>query len=363
MPRRRRRAKGSGSVYKTQDGWCAQREAPRGPDGRRRYERRFFPTRLAALDQVSAWERERLARASHPRATDTTGDWLAYWLATKRGTVAASTLEYYTRHIGYTLPHIGPIPLYALEPGHIRDVLAAPSLLKPQSRKHVRTVLSMALQLAVNEGVIPRNPCATVEPPKVEKYRAYALSEAELQALFAAVAGARLEPFWHLMADYGMRLDELLSAKWLDYDPVAGKLHIRATKTGTERWLELTDDHQGRLAAWRDALAVEAEDAPRRREMGYLFPSEAGTKLLASNARRAFKEALRRAGLPRSIRIHDLRHTAATNLIAAGNDIPTVQYITGHRDSKVLLEIYAHYQQGRDREAIERVEAKRRKKS
>jgi integrase len=362
MPRRRGRKKGSGSVYKTKDGWCAQREAPR-VEGKRRYERRFFRTRVEALNQVSAWERERVARASHPRATDATGNWLAYWLTTKRGTVAPSTLEYYTRHIGYALPHIGPIPLYALEPAHIRDVLAAPSLLKPQSRKHVRTVLSMALQLAVNEGIIPRNPCATVEPPKVERYRAYALSDAELQALFAAVAGTRLEPFWRLMADYGMRLDELSSAHWVDYDMATGKLHIRATKTGTERWLELTDDHQGRLAAWRDALAVEAEDAPRRREMGYLFPSEAGTKLLASNVRRAFKEALDRAELPRVIRVHDLRHTAATNLIAAGNDIPTVQYITGHKDTKVLLEIYAHYQQGRDREAVERVEAKRRKKS
>lgn len=362
MPRRRRRKKGSGSVYKSPDGWCAQRELPKSADGKRRYERRFFPTRVEALDQVSAWEREQVARRSHPRAVWTTGAWLAHWLATKQGAVVDTTHRFYKRHIGYALPHLGDVPLHELSSDHIRATLAAPSLLKPQSRKHVRTVLSMALQLAVDEGVITRNPCATVEAPKVEKYEAYALADAELDALFAAVAGTRLEPLWHLLADYGMRLDELLSCRWLDYAEPTRKLRIRATKTGTERYLELTPAHVERLAAWKAALAIEREDSPRWAEHGYLFPSEAGTKLLQSNVRRAFKDALERAGLPAAIRIHDLRHTAATNLIATGNDIPTVQYITGHKDTKVLLEIYSHYQQGRDRAAVERVEERRQKK-
>jgi integrase len=361
MARRRRRPKGSGSVYKTKDGWCAQRERPRGDDGKRRYERRFFPTRVAALNQVSTWGREQVARRSHPRAIWTAGAWLAHWLAAKQPAVAQSTHRFYQRHIGYALPHIGDVPLHELSSDHIRATLAVPSLLKPQSRKHVRTVLSMAFQLAVDEGVILRNPCATVEAPRVERYRAYALSDAELAAFSAAVADTRLEPLWHLLADYGMRLDELLSCRWLDYAESTQKLRIRATKTGTERYLTLTAPHVERLAAWKAALALAREDNPRWVEQGYLFPSEVGTKLLQSNVRRAFKDALERAELPTVIRVHDLRHTAATNLIAAGNDISTVQYITGHKDTKVLLEIYSHYQQGRDREAVERVEAKRKK--
>lgn len=360
MPRRRRRPKGSGSVYKTADGWCAQRErAPR--DGKRRYERRFFPTRVGALNQVSAWEREQVALRSHARAGSTAGAWCAHWLASKRDAVAPSTYRFYERHIGYALPHIGHVPLYELSPDHIRATLTALEPLSPQSRKHVRTVLTMAFKLAVDEGVIARNPCATVAAPKVDKYRAYALADAELAALFAAVAGTRLEPLWHLLADYGMRLDELLSCRWLDYSEVTHKLRIRSTKTSTERHLELTAPHIERLAAWKAALADERADNPRWAEQGYLFPSEVGTKLLQSNVRRAFKDALERAGLPSKIRIHDLRHTAATNLIAAGNDIPTVQYITGHKDTKVLLEIYSHYQQGRDRAAVERVEERRKK--
>ena len=74
-----------------------------------------------------------------------------------------------------------------------------------------------------------------------------------------------------------------------------------------------------------------------------------------------FKAALARAGLPHRIRIHDLRHTAATNLIAAGVDIATVQYILGHRTSAVLLDIYSHHHADRNRAAVEKVEATRRK--
>lgn len=361
MPRRKQRSKGSGSVYRAKGrGWVAQRGRP-PVDGKRRYERVYFDTRDQALGQVSAWEAERKAIRRHPRAADTVQAWCERWLTIKIDAVSATTLKFYARHLDYAIPYLGAIRLYDLEAQQIRDALAKLGALSPQSRKHVRTVLSMALQLAVDDGILPRNPCATVEPPKVEKYRAYALSDAELDALFAAVAGTRLAPLWHLLTDYGMRLDELLSARWADYDQAAAKLRIRATKNDRERYLDLTAPHVTRLADHWQALQDERESNAAWREQGYLFPSEVGTKLLQSNVRRAFKDALERAGLPHRIRIHDLRHTAATNLIAAGNDIPTVQYITGHRDSAVLLEIYAHHQEERNRAAVERVEAKRKK--
>lgn len=84
---------------------------------------------------------------------------------------------------------------------------------------------------------------------------------------------------------------------------------------------------------------------------------------LGENEGRAFKRILERAKLPLTIRVHDLRHTAATDMISAGLDIPTVQYITGHRDSAVLLEIYAHSHQERNRTAMDRVEELRKREA
>jgi integrase len=362
----RRRTKGSGSVYKTADGWCARRELPKSAEGKRRYERRFVATRAEARRQVAAWSDEAVAaKERHPQAAGTVRAWCQHWLVTKRDAVSERTYEFYQRHLGYATAHIGDVRLHDLAPQQIRDTLAALAArdgepgLSPQSCKHVRTVLSMAFQLAVDDGVIARNPCTTVAPPKVEKYRAYALSNTELAAFLTAVEGYRLEAMWHLMADYGMRIEEILTCRWSDYARDTGRLRIKATKTDRERYLTLTASHVERMAAHWQQLQDERTDNPKWKEQGYLFPSEVGTKLLQSNARRAFKEALVRAGLPRRIRMHDLRHTAATNLIAAGNDIPTVQYITGHQDSAVLLEIYAHHQEERNRAAIEKVEKKR----
>lgn len=374
MPRRKRRSKGSGSVYKISGrGWCAQRElAP--VDGKRRYERRYFDLspagKAAAHAQVATWEQEAAALARHPRAASTVHEWCEHWLNSKRGAVAPKTLSFYERHLGYATAHIGQLRLREVEaePQHIREMLLALATapdgspgLSPQSRKHVRTVLAMALQLAVNDGVISRNPCDSVEPPKVEKFEAYALSDAELSRLFAAVDGSRLDAMWHLLADFGMRLEEILAARWADLSREQRTLRIRSTKNASERYLTLLDEHLALLDVHWQRLQDERADNPRWTEQGYLFPSEVGTKLIQSNVRRAWKDALKRAELPRHIRIHDLRHTAATNLIAAGNDIPTVQYITGHKDSAVLLEIYAHHGQAqRKREAVERVASKRR---
>lgn len=361
MPRRKRRAKGSGSVYRVKGkGWCAKRELP-PIEGKRRTERRFYPTRDQALGQVSQWGQERAALAQHRQAGDTATAWFEHWLETKRGTVAPSTLEFYQRHIDYAVPHIGSLRLLDLQPQNIREALNALAALSPRSRAHVLTVLKMALQLAVDDGVITRNPCATVEAPKVERYEAYALSDDELARFYAAVADTRLAPLWHILADFGPRLEEALTLRWADYDRERHTLRVRATKTDRERYLSLAAQHIEMLDAHWGRLRGERESNPRWRENGYLFPSEVGTKLLQSNARRAFKQALERAELPPRIRVHDLRHTAATNLIAAGNDVPTVQYITGHRDSAVLLEIYAHHQDDRNREAIEKVEKRRKK--
>lgn len=371
MPRRKRRSKGSGSVHEVSGkGWCAQRELAR-VGGERRFERRFFgPGRAgkaAAHAQVAAWAEEALALTRHPRAADTVLAWCQHWLTTKVGVVSDKTLAFYKRHLEYATAHLGELPLIALTAQHIRDMLAAlmPSEpgaddgLSPQSRKHVRTVLGMALELAVNDGVILKNPISAVEPPKVKKFEATALDDAQLAALFAAVAGSRLDAMWHLLADFGMRLEEILSARWADYRRDARTLRIRSTKNDSERTLTLLDQHVQLMDAHWERLQLERSDNPRWAERGYLFPSEVGTKLIQSNVRRAFKDALERAGLPRRIRIHDLRHTAATNLIAAGNDVATVQYITGHKDSAVLLEIYTHHQEARNRAAVERVAQKR----
>ena len=367
MATRKRRAKGSGSVYRVKGrGWVAQRDRP-SSDGKRSFERRTFAAKAEALRQIADWQREAEALNRHPQAGDTVRVWCQHWLTTKVGTVKPATIEFYARHLGYATAHIGDVRLYDLTSQHIRDTLAAlvPSEatpgLAPRSRAYVRNTLRSALRMAVMDGVLDRNPADAVAAPQAPRYEAYALSDAELAALFMAVEGHRLATFWRFLADLGMRVGELSAAHWADYDREKATLRIRATKTDRERSLPLTSSHVALLdAQWR-ALQDERSDNPKWREHGLLFPTGNGTPMAHADVQRTFKAALARAGVPNRIRIHDLRHTAATNLIAAGVDIATVQYILGHRTSAVLLDIYSHHHADRNRAAVEKVEATRRK--
>ena len=77
-------------------------------------------------------------------------------------------------------------------------------------------------------------------------------------------------------------------------------------------------------------------------EQGLVFPSTAGTPLWGGNLNCAFKVTLQRAGLPKSTRFHDLRHTCATLLLKQGVNPKFVQELLGHADISLTLNVYSH---------------------
>jgi integrase len=85
--------------------------------------------------------------------------------------------------------------------------------------------------------------------------------------------------------------------------------------------------------------------------------SERGTRLDPGNVTRGFKRALRRAGLPESTRLHDLRHGVAKMLLEAGESVPTVAEYLGHASPAVTMAVYAHAVPGAGKRAAERLGA------
>jgi integrase len=73
-----------------------------------------------------------------------------------------------------------------------------------------------------------------------------------------------------------------------------------------------------------------------------VFPSSVGTPLGARNLQRHFKAVLEHAGLPKSTRFHDLRHTCATLLLRQGVNPKFVQELLGHADISLTLNVYSH---------------------
>ena len=141
------------------------------------------------------------------------------------------------------------------------------------------------------------------------------------------------------LIETGVRLGELLRLEWRDVDVQAGKIVLRTTKAKRPRVLTMSS----RL------LAVLGERLrSRTRPMkgpDFVFPGATG---LDGNInwkyRKALPAAVKALGLPH-LRIHDLRHLHAINLVRAGTDLPTVQNVLGHTSLISTLR-YAEYSDG-----------------
>jgi integrase len=118
----------------------------------------------------------------------------------------------------------------------------------------------------------------------------------------------------------------------------------------SRRTLALSPDTVKTLLLRRQAQAVERGAAARWQEHGMVFPSDEGTLMRPTNLTRTFNALCARAGVPR-IRLHDLRHTAASLMIRAGIPPKVVADRLGHTDPGFTLKVYAHVYDEQRREA------------
>ena len=168
------------------------------------------------------------------------------------------------------------------------------------------------------------------------------LSPEEEERLLAE-AHADLKPVLTTAVNTGMRLGELLALTWAEVDLTQRLITVRHTKNGRLRRLPIND---GLLEALK-ALHGKSSKAE------YVFRSPRNGNR-RSSVRTAFEAANRRAGISK-LRFHDLRHTFATRLVAAGVDIVTVKELMGHRDISMTMR-YAHSAPERSLDAVRRLE-------
>jgi integrase len=169
------------------------------------------------------------------------------------------------------------------------------------------------------------------------------LDAAEVRKLLEAAA-----PEWRLPIEAavttGIRQSELLGLKWGDIDWQSSRLHVRrALRDG--RFYDTKSKHSRRVVelprALLHALKVWRLKCPKG-ELDLVFPNRAGNPMDAANLiHRGFEPAVRRAGL-RKIRFHDLRHNAASLLLAIGIDVVAVPRLLGHSSPVVTLSVYSH---------------------
>ena len=230
------------------------------------------------------------------------------------------TTEGYVRlHI---LPRWGKVRLTEIRQRDVALWLAekAASGLAPATVEKIRVTFGRSFSLALTWGTpgVTRNPIVGIRRPPINNARERFLSVEEARRLQKAVAASRnplLRPIVGLLLLTGARVSELLKAEWAHIDLDRRAWLIPTSKTGKSRHVPLSQ------------AAINIIDQLQRAGP-YLLPNPDTSKPLTS-IKHAWQTARRAAGLP-DLRIHDLRHSAASFMINSGVDLFAVGKVLGH---------------------------------
>lgn len=371
-----KRTYGTGTVTSIDEHtWRAQ--LPRGVDPNRRSKR--FPTKREA----EAWLADQLERYARGLSMDgtivTLGEYADDWLdrhERDEGTQRAYRVR--RRH----LEPIDGVILDDLRPSHVDRVMAEMRRKKgrgdnPLSERFQRLVvgmLSSILASAVRDGLIAANVVEHVVLPKLPQAETIVLSEVEARALLRSSEGTRWHAVWWIMLAVGLRSGEVRGLKLEDVNLDDGMIRVKwsvktprrvtGTKSKRERWVPIPPACVAAIRAHR-AMVERGEGVPARgRKPGapgaakvaatpWLFPSHATARPFPSNTLwKNLTRALKAAGITR-VRPHDLRHSAATFMIATGRPLPVVAEILGHRSSAFTSSRYGHVLPGQYREVAD----------
>jgi integrase len=369
-----RRSAGEGSIYKLANGRWQGAVDLGWKDGQRIRKRVTRKTRREVVLEM----RELVAKAERgqlrPERAPTLAEWLDTYVAeVAQGRVRASTLVSYQSHIKHHLkPGLGRHRIDQLRPQHIaafyRDRLRT---LSPASVRRIHAVLRRALTVAVRWGLITTNPAMMVDPPPMSSTEPQPYSLDEARAFLTAAATDRLSARWVLALSLGLRQGEALGLQWDDVDFPRGRLQVRRalrlqpggelalvkTKTlRSNRTLPMPGPLASALQAHRASQSNERTVAADLwHDSDLVFTTAIGTPVHPRNDYRSFQRIIRNAGL-RRIRLHDLRHTAASVLLAQGVPARVVMEILGHSQISVTLNTYTHVDTSLTQDAADRME-------
>ncbi|MHB1940786.1 MAG: tyrosine-type recombinase/integrase [Candidatus Dormibacteria bacterium] len=357
-----RRANGSGTIGRLPDGRWQGRYTAHDGDGRPLRRAVYGKTRREAEDRLIDALRDRNHQAitfSRGRGP-TLATYLEGWLAGAAVRCRPRTVERYRGLLRqHVIPALGGVPIARLEVRQVNALLAS-KLAEghaPRSVHHLRAVLRAALSAAVREGVLTRNVAALADPPRVPEREPTVLTASQARRLIAATATERDGPLWVLALATGARQGELLGLRWDDFDPEHGELRISRTlqrvrgawvvgepKTSrSRRTLLLPPVAIAALARQRaQQLTDRLSAGPGWQDTdGLIFTTATGAPREGTHATKVFQRTCVAIGLP-PVRFHDLRHTTATVLAAAGIPVRDVQDQLGHSTVLTTLGTYIH---------------------
>ena len=294
-------------------------------------------------------------------------DYLLEWLEIAKGRLAVAT---YSSYAAMIKKPVGPyfrqrnLTLRELEARHLQMFYSEMlRKVKPNTVIHYHAIIHSALKYAVKTDMLVQNVADKVDRPKKNSFQPVFLSAEEMQKMFEALRGTKLELPVLVAAFYGFRRGEVLGLKWDAIDFERGTISVIRTVTTITLDGKQTEIEQQSaktksslrtlplIGSFREYFLQVKEAQELNKQVcgncynheydGFVFVDELGERMRTNYLTSAFPKFLEDHGL-RRMRFHDLRHSCASLLLANGVPLKHIQEWLGHSDFTTTANIYAH---------------------
>lgn len=332
------------------------------------------------------------------RENPTVKEYAEKWLKMHGANIRSTTLTDYTSCIKiYIVAPLGEKYMAEVTPDDVKMAITTAASKSASIYRKTQMLYKKIFTSAVESNIIDKSPCDNLNPRggKAAKEKT-ALTDEQIRTLLDAVHGLPVYPFVMLGLYAGLRREEALALQWdcVHLDNKAPHISVRrAWHTEHNRPVIMTDLKTN--AAKRDIpippkLATCLADVKAQSASEYVIANRDGQPLSETQWQRLWKYVVTRTTKERHYyryangqkiqhtvtpklgekaahngnvvysmdfvpTPHQLRHTYITNLLLAGVDVKTVQYLAGHEHSKITLDIYAHLTYNRPTDLIDKV--------
>ena len=374
----KKRANGEGNIRKRSDGrWEGRYTAGYNPQTGKRIIKNVLGKTQAEVKAKLAKALEDSKELDIVRTDEyTVAEWLRLWYELyAEPNVRPTTAASYRRNIElHVIPHIGDIKLNRLTSRKLqkfyKDLLENGRLREAQKEKNpglsnstvrgIHMMLHNALDRAVRERLILRNPTEDCIIPKLEKKEMKILRPEDIKAYLAAAERRGVLPMFYLELVSGVRKGELVALLWDDLDIEQRTISVSKqalSRPGGEIVVNRpkTENSIRAISIPQEAVDLLVEEHQKHPDNPYMFPSpKTGEMYYPDSVVNLHKKLLQDAGLGH-IRFHDLRHTFATMALQNGVDVKTVSAMLGHYDAGFTLRTYTHATRQMQEQAAEKM--------
>lgn len=310
-----------------------------------------------------------------PSCKLTVGEWLNTWISEYTADWKPLTVSNYSKQIKkHLIPRLGAAKLEDLDTHTIQLFYNSltKSGLAPKTVKNIHGVLHAALEQAISNGYIHKNPTAGCKLPKVVRPEIKPLEPEEIARMLKEAKKDAYDNLFIVAMFTGMRQGELLGLSWDNVNFKTGQITIKqqlqckdgvyfleTPKSGKCRVLspapvvmETLKDEQQQQNANKQIVGAAWEN-----KWNLAFTDALGKNLVRRTVVKHFKAVIERANIPSDVRFHDLRHSFAVTSLYSGDDVKTVQANLGHATAQFTLDVYGHVTQKMRQESAMRMQA------